>query len=160
MMVAPGFMRLVARAVMRLPRSRIRRRLIGLYVGWGLRAFNRAAASGAREDFDAALAFLHPDIEWSDPVELPGGGIHRGRADLLAFWREFLTAWADMRVEADQVDDLDRDRALARVHWSAHGRQSGVPLDLRFFQLWEVREGLPARVRGYMDRDEALRAAR
>jgi hypothetical protein len=41
--------------------------------------FHAAYAAFNRGDFDAAVAPLDPKIEWSEPVEFPGGGTYQGR---------------------------------------------------------------------------------
>jgi len=38
-------------------------------------AFNRG-------DFEASLAYLDEDVEWHDPPDVPGAGVHRGAEEV------------------------------------------------------------------------------
>jgi ketosteroid isomerase-like protein len=152
--------RLFVRIGVRVPRSRLRYALMSRYIRVGFESFNQASATRLPRDFDVAVALLHPNVEWTDPSEFPGAGTHRGRSELRAFWEEFLEAWTECRMDAEEIIDLGGPRAVVAVRWSSRGRASGAELKLRFFQVWVIRAGLPAHVGGYMDEAEALKAAR
>ena len=49
------------------------------YVAW-----NEGGVSG-----DAAARFFHPQVEWINPPEMPGGGTHIGKDAVLTFLREW-----------------------------------------------------------------------
>lgn len=46
----------------------------------------------------------------------------------------------------------DGDNVVALVHIKAEGRASGVPVDLRFWAQFEVRDGMVIRVFDHRDR--------
>jgi hypothetical protein len=50
-------------------------------------AFNRG-------DFDAAVASLDPKIDWSEPVEFPGGGTYHVRAEVKRYQMQSRAGWA------------------------------------------------------------------
>jgi ketosteroid isomerase-like protein len=51
------------------------------------------------------------------------------------------------------------DRGLATIDMRGRGHGSGVPAEMRFFQLWTFRDGRAVRMELYWDLDEARRAA-
>jgi ketosteroid isomerase-like protein len=48
---------------------------------------------------------------------------------------------------------------LAVITFRGRGRQSGVEVNMEFFQLWTFDDGKVIRGQGFLDRDEALEAA-
>ena len=75
-------------------------------------------------------------------------------------WREFVSAWEDFRVEADEYRELDDERVLVlaplqrarqeRADWSS-GR-----CEHRGANLFHVRDGKVTKLVVYLDRDRAL----
>ena len=114
----------------------------------GYEAYNRG-------DVEAALATLHPSIEWwpaaDEPITDPHRG-HDGYRSLVAGARE---AFPDIQVE---VEDLFVARAcvLACVRFSGRGRDSGVPFEIRETHVARFRDGKVIEVREYREKDEAL----
>jgi ketosteroid isomerase-like protein len=47
-----------------------------------------AHAAFAKGDIDAAVANLHPDVEWIEPDEFPNGGRHVGPAAVANYLRQ------------------------------------------------------------------------
>lgn len=48
-------------------------------------------AAYARGDIDAAVAPLHPDVEWIEPDSFPNGGAYRGPVAVAGYLRESLS---------------------------------------------------------------------
>jgi ketosteroid isomerase-like protein len=109
------------------------------------------------EDFDAALALVHPDVVLAPPGDQ---ALHTG-AESLRRWME-PDAFPTQAIEVlDTVPGPDR-RILARHHVSARGRASGIELDMISWSVWTFDEdGLVTRIEIYLDRerDQALEAA-
>ncbi len=113
-----------------------------------------------RGDLDAWLAPAHPEIEWSSEVgrQVEGAdSVYHGVAGLRRFWEEFRSVWELT------IDDLETRRVgetvLALGQIRVHGEASGIDLDQPIAYVFEFDGGLARRVRGYLDRQEALEAA-
>lgn len=79
-----------------------------------------------RGDYSSA-EWAHPAVEFVI-VEGPSAGRSTGLAGMAAAWREFLSAWEDYRVEADEYRDLDDGRVLVLVHSNGRNKTSGLEL--------------------------------
>jgi ketosteroid isomerase-like protein len=115
-----------------------------------------------REDFDPEMldAEVFPDeAEIFPAAAVPGLQIYRGRDGL----REFLRAWTenfdDWSVGYEQLIDAPRNRVLALAFQTATGKGSGVPVDIRYGQVFEFEDGRVVRTTFYLDRAEARAAA-
>jgi hypothetical protein len=74
-------------------------------------------------------------------------------------WREFLSAWDDLRVQADEYRELDSERVLVLTRQSGRGKTSGI--DLAQMQsegatLFQVRDGKVMRLVLYTALEQAL----
>ena len=100
--------------------------------------------------------------DWADPeiefvaVEGPEPGSGTGLAGLGAAWGGFLSAWEDLRVEAEDYREVDDERVLALIHFTGRGKTSGLGVAGKGAALFQVRDGKVARVVTYFDRDRAL----
>jgi hypothetical protein len=75
--------------------------------------------------------------------------------------REFLGAWQEWRVEADEYRALDDERVLVLQHYSARGKTSGAELGGVWAEggnLFHIRDGKVTRLVCYFDRERALEA--
>ena len=92
--------------------------------------------------------------------ELPGiNGEWKGLEELEKAMASYLDAFADLRLEAEEIIDLEDDRVLVLVHQTARGKTSGLPWNRRFGDLFTLRDGKVVRYVSYWDRAEALEAA-
>jgi ketosteroid isomerase-like protein len=104
-----------------------------------------------------ALRGLEDDFEWVVPNH-PEGAVRYGADSVIEFFHEWIEPWDDFEIEWE----LERgapDRALATIDMRGRGRGSGVPAEMRFFQLWTFRDGRVVRMEMFDDRDKARRAA-
>jgi ketosteroid isomerase-like protein len=116
----------------------------------GIAAFNR-------RDTEALMAVLHPDIEWVSGM--PGTSSYRGREGVRKMLREVETAWKDMHLAPMEL--LDHGEAvIANCKVTAEGRSSGVRVEGNQVGVIDFSDGLFARVRIFMSRNEALEGAR
>jgi ketosteroid isomerase-like protein len=112
-----------------------------------------------RGDFDAALAKLDPDVDWGEPPDMPDtGGGYRGREDVVAEFGRFMSAWADLKVDLEDVREVG-DRVVVLTRWYGTSKGTGIEVDQRVAQTYELRRGRVARVRQFRALDEALAAA-
>jgi ketosteroid isomerase-like protein len=81
----------------------------------------------------------------------------RGREAVLQFWREFTgTVGGEMEIE---TADHFGDRVLTIATITGTGGTSGVPTEIRFGQVWSLRDGKVSRIDSYYRASDALEAA-
>ena len=108
-------------------------------------------------DLEGALADLPEDFEWIVPG-FPGEEQATGPADTIQFFRDWIDQWAELRVDWE-LEQSSPDTALAIVDMRGEGRASGVPVELRFAQVWTFAGGQPRSMVFHGDVDEGRRAA-
>jgi ketosteroid isomerase-like protein len=109
------------------------------------------------QDLEASLHDVSEDFEWVVPGH-PEGAVRRGPEGAIAFFRDWLEAWDDMHVEWE-LHPVDDERVLAVTLQRSRGRGSGVPVELRFAQLWTVRDGRRVRMVLFTDVEKGFAAA-
>ena len=72
---------------------------------------------------------------------------------------EYLHAFSDLRIEAEEIIDLDDDSVLVLSRHTAQGKLSGAPIDHQLGDLFTLRAGKVVRYDCYWDRAEAIKAA-
>jgi hypothetical protein len=104
-------------------------------------------------------------LEWADPeiefvfADGPEPGSHLGRAAMEELFRSWLGAFADFRILAEDVIELDSERVLALTSVSGHGKTSGVDLartQTKAAHLFELRAGKVTRMIVYFERERGL----
>jgi ketosteroid isomerase-like protein len=138
------------------PRSRLRRSILA-------RLMARAYAAANRRDFELILTFNDPDRYEYRPSRdlLPPDmkTVYRGHEGYRQFWRLWLDAFEDIRWDPEEIFDFGQ-KALVTTKQSGRGSSSGVAVSEPVFQLFELRRGLVVRQEDFLDRSEALEAAR
>ena len=74
-------------------------------------------------------------------------------------WREALSAFEELRAEADDYRALDDERVLVLMHLIGRGKTSGLEvgdIQMNGADLFHVRDGKVMRLVLYWDRDNAL----
>jgi ketosteroid isomerase-like protein len=114
-------------------------------------------AAWERGDFSSA-EWAHPEIEnISTDSLLPGN--RSGVTDMADGWRNWLGAWEDFRVEAEEYRELDAERVLVLAHFSGRGKTSGLDVGemrARGASLFHLKGGNVTRLVLYLDRERAL----
>jgi ketosteroid isomerase-like protein len=113
-----------------------------------------------RNGRDAMLPYLQPDIEW-DESELPARrpGVYHGHEGVTRLLNENAALWEDITVAIDELHEGADDQVVAFIRVTGKGRNTGVDVELASAQVWAIRDGKAARVRLYLDRQEALETA-
>ena len=114
------------------------------------------------KDFDAAIADVDPNVEWSfagEGAQFPGTDkVYRGHGGVREFWREFIEPWESIRIEVTDTRESG-DTLVCFVNFHAMGAGSGVELTVPFIHLLKFRNRKVVQWRGYADRAAALGAA-
>jgi ketosteroid isomerase-like protein len=110
-----------------------------------------------RRDIAAAMEALHEDAEWHESGVLPEPDVQTGRDAIGRFLEDFLEQWESFHQEIVETV-LEGERVAVFIHLTAVGRGSSAEVDARYAHVWQMRDGLAARVDAYYDRDEALAA--
>ena len=111
----------------------------------------------ARGDFP--VSFFDPDVEHSrigaDTPDMEGEW--RGLEAFGRAFAEYLHAFSDLRIEAEEIIDLDDDRVLVLSRHTAVGKLSGAPINHELGDLFTLRAGKIVRYDSYWDRAEAMK---
>ena len=116
----------------------------------GYEAFNRG-------DIDALLDLCAPDIEWRDFATIDSESV-RGKDAVRAYFETVMGVWAQIRLEPEEIIDLDGDRVLVVSHVTGRGKGSGIEVGTRGADLLTFDGGHLVRWMGFADRAQALEA--
>jgi ketosteroid isomerase-like protein len=112
-----------------------------------------------RRDVDTFAELTTADLEWfpvfAAQVE---GDVYRGRTGIETFLREVDETWEEFRPIVEEYRDL-AGGVLGLGRLRTRGRGSGVPIDSPWGGIYDFRGDEIARIRTFLDHDEALRAA-
>jgi hypothetical protein len=102
---------------------------------------------------------------WADSdIELvfaggPSPGASRGVADMAEAMRDFMDAWSDFQVKAEEYRELDSERILVLSILGGSGKTSGLSLSqmrAEGSELFQIRGGKVVRLVIYWDREPVL----
>lgn len=111
-----------------------------------------------RRDFDAALRFFHPEIEWVLPA-LQRSDSCRGRAEVRRFWEGLDETFDELRLDPQEFVDAG-DRVAVRLRFYGRGKGSGAELDTEMYhQVTTFRDGTMVRIEYFTTWAQALEAA-
>jgi ketosteroid isomerase-like protein len=83
----------------------------------------------------------------------------RGREDRIAYQRTILADWDELRFDSEEIIQLGEDRLVSVGRMSGRGRASGATVETPWAVVLIIEDGLVARERIFLDRQEALEAA-
>jgi len=100
------------------------------------------------------------DFVW-DVSELgwPDQQIYLGREGADQFNAEWAGAWDDWELEPEDFVDAG-ERVVVIVNQRGRSKGTGIPVEMRFAQVWTLRDGRGIRMQMYANPDEALEAVR
>ncbi|HME03535.1 MAG TPA: nuclear transport factor 2 family protein [Solirubrobacteraceae bacterium] len=115
-------------------------------------------AAWERGDFTAA-DWADPEIEFVQ-VDGPEPSHSTGLAGMAASFGARKNVFEHVRVEAEEVRELDDTRLLVLVRNHARAKVSGIDIErlggARTAHVWQIRNGRVTRLAMYWDRDHAL----
>jgi ketosteroid isomerase-like protein len=112
-----------------------------------------------RDDWDGAAELVDPDIEQPGTI----GGLEEprlahGLSEIREVYERDEEAWGDYRIEPEKLIDAG-DQVVVFHREYQRGKSSGIELVTETAAVIDLRGGRIVRIQGYMERDEALRAA-
>lgn len=114
-------------------------------------AFNRG-------DFDAAVAPLDPQVEWTEPAEFPGGGSYHGRDAVKGYLRQSRADWEEGSSEPERFITAG-NRIVVFVYARFRPKGSNEWHEVRLADVYTVRAGKIVQMNAFRDRQEALKWA-
>ncbi len=118
----------------------------------GVDAYNRG-------DIETVLHLLDADIEVHTAPGLINAGTYRGHDGFLQWATQWVEAWEEFRIEVESIEPVGDDLVVAGIRQLGRGAGSGVEVEMRLAQLYEVHDGKATRFHLYPDRKAALDAA-
>jgi len=117
-----------------------------------------AYAAFNRGNIEAAVEPLDPRIEWSEPVEFPGGGTYHGREAVKGYLTQSRAAWAEAISEPERFI-TSGNRVVVFVHAWVRPKDGSKWQDIRLADVYTISNGKAIQMRAFADRQEALRWA-
>jgi ketosteroid isomerase-like protein len=111
-----------------------------------------------RTDVDSFAKLTTPDFEWSPSMGAIEGEIFRGRQGIVRYFESLAGAWDRFHILPDHLRQVG-DTVVMLGRLEGRGKGSGVPVDASLGMVFDLRGGMIASIRGFLDHDEALRAA-
>jgi ketosteroid isomerase-like protein len=102
---------------------------------------------------------LDPEVVWyGTRGGLDEARVMQGPEAVLAYLQEIREAWEQYDVQVEQMVEID-DGVLVFMQETAQTRQGALELQDHTAMIFKVRNGKIAEMAGYLEPDEALRAA-
>jgi len=113
----------------------------------------------AEGDFSAGFELFDPYVVLVLQPEFPESGPHYGRDAIRRYMRDdFLRDLAGATIAGQEFLDAG-DSVVVQVDQRAVGSRSGVPVRMRYYQVWTFRGPSVIRIESIMERNDALEAA-
>jgi ketosteroid isomerase-like protein len=110
-----------------------------------------------RSDWEAALRYIDPDVEWRTAaplLDLPQ--LSHGHEGVRAFWQAWTSSWTNIRVEPEEFIPAG-DELLVLVRWRATSR-AGIEVDQPVAFRFLIRDERVIRFISYWEREAAFEA--
>jgi ketosteroid isomerase-like protein len=107
-----------------------------------------------RGDYGSA-EWAHREIEYV-VADGPEPGSFTGRQGMAQAMRSIFSALTGVSTEAEEYRELDAVRVLVLARGSGRGKRSGVEVENRTAEVFEIHDGKVTRIVNYFDREHAL----
>lgn len=105
-------------------------------------------------DADALSAVSSSELSWIDLPGLPGASTFRGAEAVIDRVLELDQSFTKLRFRAEEIVG-EGNGVLVRIRAVAAGRGSGAPVEIEFFSVFTIAEGMVVSVRSVADRATA-----
>jgi ketosteroid isomerase-like protein len=102
--------------------------------------------------------WAHPKIEFVR-ADGPSPRTWKGSTGMAEGTRDWISAWQEARMEAEEYRELDDEQVLVFIRFSGRGKTSGLDLgklEARGALLFQIQDGRVSRFVHYLSRDRAL----
>jgi ketosteroid isomerase-like protein len=100
----------------------------------------------------------HPDLVWDvSRLGWPDQQIYAGAEGANQFNSEWAASWDDWEMEAEEYLDAG-ERVVVILTQRGRSKATGIPVEMRFAQVWTLRDGQGIRMELYASVEEALKA--
>jgi ketosteroid isomerase-like protein len=100
----------------------------------------------------------HADFVWDvSNLGWPDQQIYLGVEGARQFLAEWADAWDDWELEAEDYLDAGA-QVVVILRQRGRSKATGIPVDMRFAQVWTYRDGQATRMQMYASVEEALEA--
>jgi ketosteroid isomerase-like protein len=111
----------------------------------------------AKGNLRAGVELFDPDVLLIPLPEIPHAGRYLGTESMRNFMRGWMDAWRNLTFTAEDFIEADNSIVVA-VRQEGVGRESGTPIDFRYFSVWTFRGRAVIRMEDFSDRAQALEA--
>jgi len=109
-------------------------------------------------DYGRAASHFEPGAEWHNTDGFPGPAVCRGFDEIRAFWKEMFENFDREGLEVERIAHSG-GLVVVGLHSTGTGRASGVPIDVHWASVYELRAGKVVRVTVHGGFAKALGAA-
>jgi ketosteroid isomerase-like protein len=106
---------------------------------------------------EAGVDLYDPDILFIPRRDYAEKGRYLGTEGIAEFMRVWLASWKDITHRAEELIEAG-DSVVVAVHHRGVGRESGIPIEMRYFEVWSFRGPTVIRFELFPDRTEAFQA--
>jgi ketosteroid isomerase-like protein len=118
----------------------------------------RTMEAFAEGDEQAFLEGFDSDVVIQQTAPIPDARSyegHEGVVQALADWNE---VFGDLVMSAEELTDCENENVLVRIHQTARGAGSGVPVEFDTWFVYRVSGGKVSRLEMFNEREQALEA--
>jgi ketosteroid isomerase-like protein len=110
-----------------------------------------------RRDYDAAVRFFDPEIEWVLPAQQRSDSC-RGPDEIKRFWEGLDETFEELRLDPQEAVDAGEQVAI-RLRYFGRGKGSGAEIESELYhQVTTFRGGMMVRMEYFTSWAEALEA--
>jgi ketosteroid isomerase-like protein len=113
-----------------------------------------------RETRDFRTEVMDPEFVWDMSTfrNWPEQRTYPGIAGARQFMSDWLEAWDAWELEVESIQDAGDDKVVSILRQHGRSKATGLAVDMRFAQVWTLREGKQVRMQMYADPAEAFEA--
>ena len=101
----------------------------------------------------------HADLVWDvSRLGWPDQQVYSGPEGANQFNAEWADAWDDWELEVEDFIDAG-ERVVVILTQRGRSKATGIPVEMRFAQVWWLRDGLAFRMQMYASVEQALEVA-
>jgi ketosteroid isomerase-like protein len=119
---------------------------------------HRAYDALNRQDLDAFLALMDPEVIAIPRVLALEGGAYRGHGGVRRWWESIFSVFPDFEATVLELRAVG-DATITSVRFHGHGGGSEAPFEDAIWQVTKWHDGRAVWFKSYLDRAEALEAA-